>query len=1179
MSMQVKRLTSLLLTICFVLLCVVAGMPVMAAETEPALTAEESDVIAYAIFGEEVEAHGMSVWMGNKNPKVGSMKRREAWVLDTGGGSGACQIYVDIDDSILFAPGDGTNLVVDVEYYDGNEMGSMAFTYYQDELRNMALKSLSWDTGAITTGKSTEMEYYDFGGVGDWTTKTWEMQNAAVNNSSSGADFCVSTYTANMGYSLEKETLIRSIKVRRPGTTSQVEISFDKEHLFSHNFYTGQNMVFNVVLNNYKNAVKAEMNGEYEAEVTYTLFDENTGVVNQVKKENVTLKPSAAVKRVVSFEPPPYGTYRMRVDVRCEELGIHSFNSADAAYIKTTYGEIRNEREGVNLVVQPRELNGEKMVEFLVNMGFRHVRLPGYIDGNSAAMAYGTDKTRLNEYATESTIEEYRRRLSENGFVIQTLVGAVTHKESYIQFEAGDLNKSGYKQPKSEDGVNTAIERVVERMRFENQFVKGSSSVALINEPDLTGTRDEMETSKYTGLQYKQSYSVVKELFPDVLIAGPVTTSESLAWMRNFLKYSEGNFDVYDTHSYVPDAFGANEPLFAEGNGHAAMYKKRQLLDEYGYEDKELWITEWGAPAYGGGANWAFGQIDRMQKVANAHTMFMYENIIDRLYVFNDVDRGTRRTTTEDNYGLLSTSYVAHPIACMLSNQNILYADADFVSRTVIEEKKAEAYRFKKTESGQDLITFMNSLNQDGTKVSLDLGTNNVTLIDVYGNETELYSPDGTYTFTYGKSPIYVLGNFTDYKFIDSSAAGVTAVLRAAVKGGEVSVPIVNTTGEKLDIVVTKMSTSETAVTSDLVVDKESDELMLYVDPVPPKGCDYVYVELKGSKGTYFAGPVGITYEDPVETNIVTGLGADGEWCLKATMSNISDADYKAEIELLEPAVWAGNHGEVVIPAKSSKEVEISLPAGAASSGVDSVTLALVRDGNMDNALLTTQDISFTSADMVTAAPTIDGKLDEWNNASWIYLNNMSQFMQLAGTDNNYSGADDLSAKIAVRWDEDNLYFAAEVTDDIFVCETTADNMWSQDSVQLGIAYDPERAWTDADFEELALGLLNGTPTIYRHKTVSNGAIGEGMRNYDLAITKNGNTMYYELRIGWDDLHPDRENHPKIEEGSHLRFGCIINEGDGGNRKGFLFVGKDGIGNTKESSKFLNMYLDGPAEK
>jgi hypothetical protein len=69
----------------------------------------------------------------------------------------------------------------------------------------------------------------------------------------------------------------------------------------------------------------------------------------------------------------------------------------------------------------------------------------------------------------------------------------------------------------------------------------------------------------------------------------------------------------------------------------------------------------------------------------------------------------------------------------------------------------------------------------------------------------------------------------------------------------------------------------------------------------------------------------------------------------------------------------------------------------------------------------------------LASAPTIDGNLEEWSDASWQSIEEASQVF---GAPNAWHGPDDLSAKFTLALDEQNIYLAVRVTDDIVAFNT-----------------------------------------------------------------------------------------------------------------------------------------------
>ena len=181
------------------------------------------------------------------------------------------------------------------------------------------------------------------------------------------------------------------------------------------------------------------------------------------------------------------------------------------------------------------------------------------------------------------------------------------------------------------------------------------------------------------------------------------------------------------------------------------------------------------------------------------------------------------------------------------------------------------------------------------------------------------------------------------------------------------------------------------------------------------------------------------------------------------------------------------------------------------------------------------------------------------------------QFLASVGYDNQYGGKDDIWGKMAVMWDDEKFYFAAEVHDDIHYCQgINPDKMWGQDDIQVGLVYDPENKMAKAQFEELSFGLLDGVPTMYRHKTTFNDlADPSKVDGFELQIVRDGDVTYYEMSVPWASLISSGE---KVKSGMELKFAALLNESDNGERKGMYRIG-DGINSAKNSDQFLKLYL------
>jgi len=146
-------------------------------------------------------------------------------------------------------------------------------------------------------------------------------------------------------------------------------------------------------------------------------------------------------------------------------------------------------------------------------------------------------------------------------------------------------------------------------------------------------------------------------------------------------------------------------------------------------------------------------------------------------------------------------------------------------------------------------------------------------------------------------------------------------------------------------------------------------------------------------------------------------------------------------------------------------------------------------------------------------------------------------------------GADDLSARIAFLVDDENLYFAAQVTDDVHAQTKGGYELWMNDSIQIGL--DPVLDRTifgyREDSHEIGFALADGKPTSWRWKT--RRTMPEGMmENVTLAIERRATQTLYEAAIPLAELAP-----LSPDMWPHCGINVVVNDSDDGlERKGRL---------------------------
>jgi|GEM_PF-1272125 len=171
-------------------------------------------------------------------------------------------------------------------------------------------------------------------------------------------------------------------------------------------------------------------------------------------------------------------------------------------------------------------------------------------------------------------------------------------------------------------------------------------------------------------------------------------------------------------------------------------------------------------------------------------------------------------------------------------------------------------------------------------------------------------------------------------------------------------------------------------------------------------------------------------------------------------------------------------------------------------------------------------------------SPAIDGILDDdWKTAYPVHLR---------GAKRNQNGRYDpanLDAKAYAMWDNENLYLAVEVKDDIHKNSEDAPNLWKNDSLQFSI--DPLRDSTASyNNDDMEWGFARHDDgrhlaNIFFSRTPNpNGNVSEGFP-YRITRDEEGKTTYYEMALPASMIH-----HLELTEGTAIGYNFAVNDAD-----------------------------------
>ncbi|HID32726.1 MAG TPA: hypothetical protein EYP24_05045 [bacterium (Candidatus Stahlbacteria)] len=172
----------------------------------------------------------------------------------------------------------------------------------------------------------------------------------------------------------------------------------------------------------------------------------------------------------------------------------------------------------------------------------------------------------------------------------------------------------------------------------------------------------------------------------------------------------------------------------------------------------------------------------------------------------------------------------------------------------------------------------------------------------------------------------------------------------------------------------------------------------------------------------------------------------------------------------------------------------------------------------------------------------IDGNLNDWTGIEWINLNEESCWGSQCGA--KWGGRRDISGRIALSYDDQNLYFSALITDDIHDQKKGGAGMPEGDCLILAISShgDPRRNDPDEDLKIIYFGLTYQGPTGFLYYPQGKGEI-----EYRIEISREEDQTIYEGSIsrraikncGW-------------KRGEVLNLDLVITDSDGDSREGWL---------------------------
>lgn len=659
----------------------------------------------------------------------------------------------------------------------------------------------------------------------------------------------------------------------------------------------------------------------------------------------------------------------------------------------------------------------------------------------------------------------------------------------------------------------------------------------------------------------KATYSKLKQHHPDVKIWGGGTIGVANAWLERVIKAGGGDYvDGISIHPYT------NKSSPERGGAIPQIIALKEMLAENGYPDMPLRATEWGWPSTG-----INGYVDKTEQAAYIVRMNVlndHYDFFEHIDYYTINDGGEDMTNAEHAFGLLygpknKVPFGTKPAYLSATTFNDLMTDAQYIDMITLGEN-VSAYRYK-LRDGRDCVVAW-KIDAGVEIAGVNLGANQVTKIDMYGNESELFAQDGVFTCAYDITPTYLVGDFDK---METAKAGFS------LSANEIEI----VAGDKAEILLyqysDKKGTIEVLGTDDIILYENNgftgDVLRLVVaSKSGSKLNSNINITVKDADKVLFSTDIPISYAEKTKPGIMikpkTLEQADMWEAVFSVKNNAYSEKVDARVELIYPENVSGTVFELsdILPGKEGSFI-YNIPPYIVSN--NNVNIKARVDISTGESYEIEENVGLNSCAYMEKKPVIDGVVNdgEWNKNSAIDLEKGGKYVYLAGE--AYRGTEDLSGKFYIAWDEENFYMAAQMTDDVFSDDKLEGGiLWRSDGIQFAMA-EYRGASSVSQFDIAKVGGKN-LVQVDRHPDSDMVGMLDA-ENYELEIGREGNITTYELKLPWKIIFSEDYT---VAKNGELAMSFMVNENDGDVRRGYFEYGS-GIGTGTADTSVYNKYF------
>lgn len=1055
---------------------------------------------------------------------------------------GASYVLINLADNIFPNNGEAKSIAITVRYYD--EYAGAYFTIDH----------------TTSQGSRTPAEKVEMTGDNAFKEHTFYIDECFFKNDNAGGDMLLATWTSAYGSS-KGPVYIQWIEVKESFPQKPVSAEYSTG-TFGNIFDDEDEKLLTVRLKNLAPESVLRVGGSYE------ILSYDKRIIETGAFEEVTIEPQQSAEQMIKLTVSECGKYYIRA--RLSYTGEYNGEALEGEIagddINFSVVNKREPYEKLNPMMRTqiqfqfnnREPDMAELYKMAADIGMSGIREYSMWNRNSANAPY---KAYVFAPAFELTQE-----LGMTGNMAVAMGHPQYGGETYV--------------PVTDDAIDALCD-------YAEWFVKEYGDkfeyYEVWNEPNVYGgfNINYATPQQYTEL-VKAVYTRIKAVDPKIKVMAMSTATIHDAFLdacieAGILDYCDAvschPYD-WDTHAEETGKDRIRNDVYRERAAHV-----RKKLDDAGYPDIEISWTEMGVRS---GSLWA-SEIAQASYLTQLMAIMQGEETADNIYQFNFINPGLDNDlrTGESHWGLLydnkeqTGKYSAKLSYIAMAGYNKFLADAA-PDGNIIKDKTS-IYKFKRNSDGKDVIVLWCDNAYDN--IGLNLGTDEIEVYDMYSNKQgDIKSDNGRYSFTATFEPMFIVGDFGAFEECEP-VISVDNARAFAAPSDRATFTITDRLGRDLRIEAEARDNIEIAQNDGMTGGKAEISVKTAEETAPE---NTLKIKLYDGGELVFSTRVHVVVTKPMQLegavekiNGISGRSAARISITNMAAQNVFSGTVKADFTAYGGGVEERRF-ENVLP-KETVTVQLNIPESLVQRTFD-----FNAEVSLDYGYSTSVKLRLTqlTADYAEEQPPISGALNysDWSGGDFYAADRKIDVRYI----DDWGGKNDCSVIGKLKWDEENLYLLAVVTDDVFFQDKSGSDMWSGDGIQFGISTDEDRKLTSGgSFTEFGLAKTPQGVQLFRYESLSaadkamNAQTSTELKknvlveNCECSVEEQNGKYIYRAKVPWSEILPGVVT---IKD-RVLGFSMLVNDNDGSGRGWLQF--SDGIGQTKSANLYSMLTLSG----